>query len=133
LPEVLLGQLNYTSLDPLVRFEDFFHAVHGAPWNKETMIQKNFSILKLQRPLQDADLEPNRFDLIYYDAFAPSRQPEMWNINSIGKLANAMRAGAALVTYCAKGQFKRDLRSVGLKVETMAGPPGKKEMVRAVK
>jgi tRNA U34 5-methylaminomethyl-2-thiouridine-forming methyltransferase MnmC len=57
----------------------------------------------------------------------------MWEIAVLEKVVNAMHTDGIFVTYCAKGQLKRDLKSLGLEVETLAGPPGKKEMVRAVK
>jgi tRNA U34 5-methylaminomethyl-2-thiouridine-forming methyltransferase MnmC len=82
--------------------------------------------------LQEADLSMG-FDLIYFDAFAPNKQPEMWEIDVLKKVVDAMKVDGVFVTYCAKGQLKRDLKSLGLIVETLAGPPGKKEMVRGVK
>lgn len=72
-------------------------------------------------------------DLIYFDAFAPEAQPEMWQTSVLTRLHNCLNSGGALVTYCAKGQFKRDLRATGFVVETLPGPPGKREMVRALK
>ena len=78
-------------------------------------------------------LSNESLDLVYYDAFAPSKQPELWSFDMLRKIFDALRPGGVLVTYCAKGQLKRDLNSLGLVVETLAGPPGKKEMVRARK
>jgi tRNA U34 5-methylaminomethyl-2-thiouridine-forming methyltransferase MnmC len=71
------------------------------------------------------------YDLIYYDAFAPSKQSEMWTSEILRKVTSVLAPGGLLVTYCAKGQVKRDLAALGLTVETLPGPPGKKEMTRA--
>lgn len=75
----------------------------------------------------------DRFHVIYYDAFAPDAQPELWTAEMFARMHTALRAGGVLVTYCAKGQVKRDLRSVGFEVERLAGPPGKREMTRALR
>lgn len=77
--------------------------------------------------------ERERYDLVYYDAFAPEAQPELWTRERFAQVREALRLGGALVTYCAKGQVKRDLRAVGFEVERLAGPPGKREMTRATK
>jgi len=89
--------------------------------------------MKLNNTLQQVEFSKESIDLVYYDAFAPSKQPELWSFDVLGKFFEALRPGGVLVTYCAKGQLKRDLNALGLVVETLAGPPGKKEMVRAVK
>jgi tRNA U34 5-methylaminomethyl-2-thiouridine-forming methyltransferase MnmC len=74
-----------------------------------------------------------KFDLIYYDAFGPKAQPEMWALAIFEKLYSLLNPGGALVTYCAQGQFKRHLKSLGMRVEGLPGPPGKREMTRGVK
>jgi tRNA U34 5-methylaminomethyl-2-thiouridine-forming methyltransferase MnmC len=89
--------------------------------------------MKLEKSLQDVELLSQQFDLIYFDAFAPNKQPELWELEILGKVAKAMKPGGVFVTYCAKGQLKRDLKSLGLIVESLPGPPGKREMVRALK
>ena len=74
-----------------------------------------------------------RFDLIYFDAFAPSAQPELWTTSIMQKMYNALNPGGVLVTYCAKGDFKRTLKAVEFVVERLPGPPGKREMTKAIK
>ena len=127
------GQLNYPALLNTEKLAGLFQNLHEASWDKESIIINNFTLVKLLIRLQEADLGLARFDLVYYDAFAPSKQPEMWELSILRKVEQSMKPGAILVTYCAKGQVKRDLKSLGLLVETLPGPPGKKEMVRAVK
>jgi len=75
----------------------------------------------------------NEIDLIYFDAFAPTHQSEMWEVGIFEKLLLLMNSGGLLVSYCAQGQFKRNLKTAGFNVETRPGPPGKREMTVAYK
>jgi tRNA U34 5-methylaminomethyl-2-thiouridine-forming methyltransferase MnmC len=131
--ERMIQQLNYPEFLDLAGAASLFQKIHAASWTQEDAILSNFVLKKQLGRLQDVDLGSKQFDLIYFDAFAPAKQPELWEIGMLGKVEQSMKRGAVLVTYCAKGQFKRDLRSLGLQVETLPGAPGKKEMVRALK
>jgi tRNA U34 5-methylaminomethyl-2-thiouridine-forming methyltransferase MnmC len=71
--------------------------------------------------------------VIFFDAFAPSVQPELWGREALRKVVDRLAPGGVFVTYSAKGQLKRDLKALGLRVETLPGPPGKMEMVRGVR
>jgi tRNA U34 5-methylaminomethyl-2-thiouridine-forming methyltransferase MnmC len=126
----IVRQLNYP--DVVGSAEDFTR-LHAAPWDSEVAIAPGFSLRKVNESLQAADLAASSFDVVFYDAFAPSKQPAMWDIALLRKVAAAMKPDAVFVTYCAKGQVKRDLREIGLVVETLAGPPGKEQMIRAGK
>lgn len=77
--------------------------------------------------------EEEAYDLVYYDAFAPKSQPELWTPEVFARVFAAMRPAAVLTTYCVQGQVRRDLRSVGFEVEKLPGPPGKREITRATK
>lgn len=121
------SQLNYAASD-----REDFNQLHESEWEQFVRISHNFVLGKKRITLQEITLTES-FDVIYFDAFAPNKQPEMWEIPVLEKVVAAMKAGSVFVTYCAKGQLKRDLKSLGLTVETLAGPPGKKEMVRALK
>ncbi|MBX2961620.1 MAG: tRNA (5-methylaminomethyl-2-thiouridine)(34)-methyltransferase MnmD [Cyclobacteriaceae bacterium] len=123
-------KLNYAS-DDLER--ELFASIHKAKWNETVTLQPGFELTKLHTTLQEANLQPSTFNLVYFDAFAPEKQPEMWLPAVLEKVVVAMKPGAVLVTYCAKGQVKRDLKSLGLTVESPPGPPGKREMIRAFK
>ena len=79
------------------------------------------------------NFDNDHYDIVFFDAFAPDKQPEMWQMSVFKKVYAAMKAGGVFVTYCAKGQLKRDLKSLGLVVESLPGPPGKREMIRATK
>ena len=83
--------------------------------------------------ISDEITPDENFDLVFYDAFAPAKQSEIWTIEVLRKVVNVMEDSGCLVTYCAKGQLKRDLKTLGMTVETLPGPPGKKEMVRATR
>ena len=107
-------------------------SLHNAEWEKEVKISEQFTILKTTSSLQDFQSHES-FDLVYYDAFGPPAQPEMWTACLLQKVAGLMREGGIFVTYCAKGQVRRDLNLAGLLVERLPGPPGKREMLRAKK
>lgn len=91
-----------------------------------------FTLYKIQADMLELKLE-DCFDLIYYDAFSPTHQPELWTFEVIKKIYDACNPGALLVTYCAKGEVKRTLAKVGFNVEAIKGPEGKREMIRATK
>lgn len=130
LGEEIWSTLNYTKDS---RAKELFEKIHRSDWSHEIEITPLFSLLKIPIPLQVAPLPSSSFDVVYFDAFAPNKQPELWEISVLDKVVSAMRPGGVFVTYCAKGQLKRDLKTLNLKVETLPGPPGKKEMVRALK
>ncbi|MBL7929570.1 MAG: tRNA (5-methylaminomethyl-2-thiouridine)(34)-methyltransferase MnmD [Bacteroidia bacterium] len=91
-----------------------------------------FFLFKIQADMLELKLEDN-YDLVYYDAFSPAHQPELWTFEVLKKIYDACNEDASLVTYCAKGEVKRTLQKVGFKVETLKGPNGKREMIKAVK
>lgn len=126
LPEDVWSALNYGGSD-----QQYFNALHEVPWEQEQSVVPEFTICKRKTSLQDASLG-DRYDVIFFDAFAPSVQPELWEYASLKKVVERLKPGGVFVTYSAKGQLKRDLRSLGLVVETLPGPPGKLQMVRGV-
>lgn len=95
-------------------------------------IESNFKFEKRIMLFEDID-ESNQYDIIYFDAFAPNAQPELWDVGLLAKMYRALKKGGILTTYCAKGQVKRNLKSLGFTVESIPGPPGKREMTRALK
>lgn len=127
-----VAKLSYTELDGMGKHHDVFRKMHSCSWDKNIPISVNFSLRKLNLKLQDITFE-NAFDLIYFDAFAPQIQPELWT-NAIFQLVfKSLRSKGVLVTYCAKGSVKRSLKAVGFELQSIPGPPGKREMIRAVK
>jgi len=131
--EETIQQLNYPEILDFASATSLFQKLHTASWNREDAVLNNFVLKKQLGRLQDAALGEEQFDLIYFDAFGPAKQPELWDVGILKRVEQSMKLGAVFVTYCAKGQLKRDLRSLRLRVQTLPGPPGKKEMVRALK
>jgi len=133
IPEGQVKQLNYPNqLNATEEEKDWFESLHQSDWSDWHTITPGFELCKHQMDIQSIDFE-NRFDLIYYDAFAPSAQPELWEEPVMERMQGALVPGGILVTYCAKGAFKRALKGLGFEVETLQGPPGKREMTRAIR
>lgn len=130
LPEEVALALNYAALLP--EAQSIFKQLHRAPWGEVIELTELFRLQKLHTALESVQLDA-RFDIVYYDAFGPNYQPELWTPAIFSKLFAALKPGGFLVTYCAKGQVKRDLRSAGFDVIALPGPPGKREMTKAVK
>lgn len=130
LTSVEASEMTYTNNPDLELYDDLFTSIHASEWNKEQEVTTNFKLTKINQKLQDIVLEQESFDLIYFDAFGPRVQDELWQVPIFQKLYDSLKRNGIFVTYCAKGQVKRDLKAVGFEVETLAGPPGKREMVR---
>lgn len=110
-----------------------FAKLHARPWNETHPLAPSFLLTKMLAPVQDAALPASHYDLIYFDAFAPEKQPELWTAEVFSRLYAAAAPGAVLVSYCAQGQFRRNLRAAGWRTEKLPGSPGKREMTRAAK
>ncbi len=108
-----------------------FNQLHETPWNLETPVTPDFYLKKLHADLETCLLPPSTYDLIYFDAFAPEKQPTLWAATIFEKLASSLKTNGVLVSYCAKGSFKRTLKAAGFKVDALPGPPGKREMTKA--
>lgn len=130
LDDELVARLNYPEHVAVATARAMFEAIHHCSWGSEQQLDECFTLQKCRCSF--SQFEPQgEYDLIYHDAFSPAVQPEMWTRDVFAKLAGCMSSGAVLVTYCAKGEVRRSLRSVGLGVERLPGPPGKREMTRA--
>jgi len=129
----LVDQLNYKDKKKSDEARMVFENIHNSNWEKACQITEWFELTKVQTDITDFNPAGKPFDLIYFDAFAPSKQPEMWSLEVLKKMYDLLVHGGILVTYCAQGQFKRDLKAVGFNTEELDGPPGKKEMTRGTK
>ncbi|WP_435579620.1 tRNA (5-methylaminomethyl-2-thiouridine)(34)-methyltransferase MnmD [Gilvibacter sp.] len=109
-----------------------FQAMHEGPWEQPLSIDPLFTLTKQQRTFDQLDAE-QAYDLIYFDAFGPRVQPELWHRDILEKTFKALKPGGVWVSYCAKGDVRRDLQSLGFEVERLDGPPGKRHMLRATK
>lgn len=109
-----------------------FRNLHTAPWKQPVEITSVFTLHKRNVDLLQT-IFPRKFDVVYFDAFSPAVQPGMWDRDVFARLYSAMNPGAVLTTYCAKGEVRRTMQSVGFAVERLPGPAGKREMLRAKK
>lgn len=127
-----LTQLNYVTALSAIEHAAIFKAMHDMPWETPKQLHENF-ILNKRKQLFDQIAYLERFDLIYFDAFGPRVQPELWTEAIFLKMFKALKPGGCLVTYSAKGSVRRAMIASGFNVERLEGPPGKREMLRAVK
>lgn len=110
---------------------DIITKIHAAEWNKPVEISSYFTIWKILGDFTSIEL-PVRPDVVYFDAFAPDKQPQMWEESIFRRLYDVMTEEAYLTTYCAKGSIRRMLNDIGFITERMPGPPGgKREVLRA--
>ena len=111
-----------------------FLKIHAASWENENLLQSNFKLTKFYSKLINLELHAEFFDVVYFDAFAPEKQEEMWTEEIFQKMFDALKPEGILVTYCVKGVIRRRLQAIGFRVEKLKGPEGgKREMCRAWK
>ncbi|MCO6479240.1 MAG: tRNA (5-methylaminomethyl-2-thiouridine)(34)-methyltransferase MnmD [Phaeodactylibacter sp.] len=125
-------QLNYPEILGKPAAVEEFLQLHEAAWEETFPFTPYFSFCKRRSRFEEVQYK-NAFDVIYFDAFAPNAQPELWEEDILRKMYDALRPNGVLTTYCAKGVVKRRLKSLGFTVEALKGPPGKREMTRAVR
>jgi tRNA U34 5-methylaminomethyl-2-thiouridine-forming methyltransferase MnmC len=106
--------------------------IHRCPWEKAVKISDQISLHKEESDFRSM-IPPSHLNLVYFDAFSPEKQPELWSGDVFASIAEHTDPGAVLVTYSSKGEVRRSLLSCGFEVEKVAGPPGKREMIRAIK
>lgn len=132
LEESITQKLNYCEALAQELWQPVFESLHTSEWNKTQQITDLFSLKKIHAALADyTPTEP--VNIIFYDAFAPAAQPELWTKEVFEKLLNILAPDGILVTYCSKGDVRRALLAAGFNVEKIPGPPGKREMIRASK
>lgn len=122
-------QLHYdTAIDSIL-----FEAIHQAPWDEVIPISPKFTLVKKLLDLTEHNPGKNLVELVYYDAFGPGVQPDLWSEATLKKMVDLLVPGGIFVTYCAKGEVRRTLSRLGLQMERLPGPPGKREMLRGIK
>jgi tRNA U34 5-methylaminomethyl-2-thiouridine-forming methyltransferase MnmC len=109
-----------------------YDLIHSSPWNMWVNICKNFNLRKIMGDIT-IDPLPGRYDLIYFDAFGPDKQPQMWTLEMFSIIASVTNKNGMLITYSAKGEVRRNLKACGFEVTLLPGPPGKRQIIRAVK
>lgn len=123
-----LNYPNELSADP-----QLFNQLHEANWESWGKIDEGFNLFKTAADLREAEL-PKDLDLVYFDAFAPEKQPHLWTEEIFQKLYNSLSNGGLMTTYCVKGEVRRKLQKVGFQIEKLNGPKGgKREVLRARK
>jgi tRNA U34 5-methylaminomethyl-2-thiouridine-forming methyltransferase MnmC len=122
--------LNYPTI--LKEGQAIFETIHRCEWGKVVLITDSFSLKKIMGDIRDF-YSDRFFDLVYFDAFGPDYQPDLWEVSIFEKIAYCMKKDARLVTYSAKGQVRRNLKSAGFRIEKVPGPPGKREITIAIK
>lgn len=141
IPRAYTQQLNYAAqlargTDCPITYQDLqatFEQIHQGAATSSCHLSDHFLLQKNECPLQNFYAPPNTFDLVYFDAFSPSKQPAVWGSTVLQKVSQMMKHHGIVVTYCAQGKLKRHLRQLGMYVETLPGPPGKREVTRAHK
>jgi tRNA U34 5-methylaminomethyl-2-thiouridine-forming methyltransferase MnmC len=111
---------------------ELFRLIHSTPWNTNARICNNFKLKKIEADVTQF-IPEGKYDLIYFDAFGPDKQPEMWSTEVFKRIASATRENGIFVTYSAKGLVKRNLRECGFNVSLLPGPPGKRQIISANK
>ena len=132
LDKSITKDLNYDYLLSTNKSEDRLSILHSSGWNEEISIGSQFKLRKLKGFIDEHQFD-RTYDLIYYDAFAPSSQPELWTEKIHLPIYKALKPGGILVTYCTQGQFRRMLQNLGYGIERLNGPGKKREMLRATK
>ncbi len=130
LPESILSELNYTEL--LGLSPHLMDSIHRCKDGRRTTLKPTFEFTKHIGDIHRFEHHAS-YDLVYFDAFGPGCQPTLWEERILIPLYQSMHDGSVLVTFCAQGAFKRMLRKIGFQVEALPGPPGKREMTRAIK
>ena len=125
-------QLNYCSQLGKNDLESTFDMLHQSGWNLEIQVTANFTFLKQQADVLNFETS-RKYDLIYFDVFAPEIQPELWTTEIFTRLFNCTKEMGILLTYCSKTSVRKNMQSAGFIVQKIQGPKGKREIVRAIK
>jgi tRNA U34 5-methylaminomethyl-2-thiouridine-forming methyltransferase MnmC len=132
LDSVCVSSLNYLSILKAPRLAQAFAHMHACEWDVAAKISGQFELKKIRGDIRYVELTGN-YDIVYFDAFDPVVQPELWTVDVFRKIFNVATQGCVLVTYCSKGIVRRAMTEAGFSVSKIAGPKGKREIVRAVK
>lgn len=127
------SQLNYPRILCSIDYTRIFEKIQFAEWGNSQEISNFFRIEKVHAKLEEYIPQPDRYDLVYFDAFSPDVQPELWTLEIFRNLFNSMKKGGILTTYSVKGDVTRALKAAGFRVEKIPGPPGKRQITRAKK
>lgn len=125
-------QMNYVKQLNANEWESEFKHMHDAEWELPVTINPNFRLTKRNQLFNEID-DVNQFDLIYFDAFGYRVQPELWSVEIFKRMFTSLKKNGILVTYACRGPIKKAMIEAGFQIEKLAGPPGKREMLRGIK
>lgn len=128
-----ISDLDYTKALGLDYLKNNYNTLHQSKPNQHIVINEYFKFTKHYQDIKTTTLPNNTYDIIYFDAFAPQHQPDLWTIEILNKMYDCLNKNGFLITYCAQGQFKRNLKAVGFEVIPLPGPIGKREITKAMK
>ena len=124
------SKLNFTDLIGIEK--DQLLKLHNCKWGQEIQLNSYFTLIKNHTSLETYNTDI-KFDIIYFDAFSPEKQPEIWSEEIFKKMYTFLKESGFLITYCAKGMVKRTMKSVGFEIIVLDGPPGKRQITRGNK
>lgn len=127
----LSEKLNFPEMTGRKQDDDVFRRIHHAAWDTEVALSGNFSLIKIKKPVEAFEANARAYHIVFYDAFDPVAQPELWTADVLGKVAKTLANKGILMTYSVRGHVVRLLKSLGFGVEKLAGPPGKRHILRA--
>ncbi len=132
LPMEIIDKMEYTKFVDS-SFAPYYKSIHSSSWNEWNCITPHFHLRKIETDLTSLMFK-EQYDIVYFDAFAPEKQPEMWTQDIMNRIYDCLAPGGIFVTYCAKGAVRRMLQTAGFRTERIPGPPGgKREILRARK
>jgi len=128
--QALIAQINYPDM---LGDRDKFLKLHEAEWDKTIALSPSFSLHKINASISDMKVPISNIDIVFFDAFSPEKQPDMWTTEVFKIMYDLLTPGGILVTYCSKSYVRKNMQQAGLIISKLPGPPGKREMVRATK
>ncbi len=131
----LLKDYNFGLMKEEPNFNAYLSEIHQISMDESIGLHEFFDFKKMKIGLEDIgkQLDKSSFDVVYFDAFAPNKQEEMWSAGNFKNIFTVLKQRGLLVTYCAQGKVRRTMQEVGFEVQRIEGPPGKREMLRAIK
>lgn len=143
--EELKNEIFYHGIDNFVISKDSFDKIFSTFYIQDEKIEKFYLSVSqdvfvgdkflLKKEIIDFNkfIPTRNYDIIYFDAFSPEVQPEMWSFYNLQKIINSLKQGGIFVTYCVQGKIKQTLRDLGMNIKRYPGPPGKRHVLRATK
>jgi tRNA U34 5-methylaminomethyl-2-thiouridine-forming methyltransferase MnmC len=110
-----------------------FDLLHKCDWEEVVSINSDFKIKKCEADACSYDLPKDFFDVVYFDAFSPEKDSDLWSEDMFLKVYDSLKKGGVLTTYCCKGEIKRRMKKAGFSITKLPGPKGKREILRAEK